>query len=870
MSARYEDLLLLLLRRGGMNAAPVHGAPDYSRLDEVVMEYLSWRGYRQSMHTLNGERKTVRAQSQDDQRQIVERILASVLSGDYPRALLLWDSYIVQVLPGKSASLNSDARTIEFILNLFLAVYPFRTEVIKDAQSPKVASATAARSMTIFKHYLEAKGARLTQQDQEFEQYKTLHKIAFPPTHPQFKHLFSEEWTKMVKQRISSFLERFFSASEPPLLCSMYATYDNQPTFNNMKSSFKNREAKIFEFSKSLADITNELVSTVESGKDIDKKYLLDFRRKFDSLRDALRLPTVDNSIPKTVVPVLRTLNDKISSIGSSSGFSPKALRRTLDECEHMAKSACQARNVGNVDAEGVTSIISSTCEIVDLSLKGLFNPSGSEQPVTSQSLQSAYEVWKTSLNCCVILRPIIRVLSLSQAHNKRMSAARESCILQLIRLDVLGISSAQKKTKSKNNNNNFTITGFFQTFATTIKNPSLNVLPEVSSFESMDRLHEAHEDDDNMHHHNYIVSSSEALVDCLCRLIISLGFSEEGLEYLMDGSAQLVSTLMGLMLGLFQRSYPNSNGDAGNPVELSLENVLPVHTRLMGRWKGLGMLVVMALSALAALSKQNQLSIIKHHCMSYISKSVSEILTERIDDQALRYIDACFTLAATCLQSLESSRVMVASTKKMKETETFMLSILRIVTIAESRIRAEIAVAILRKLFGEIVTRQVARELKEFAEFFANVKDGKVHGLQSEDVLSMAQKLYSDVVDTAETNAKDSVDLGKVVSLVYNVLSGIRDLEGVEAQWILLGGQVSGGTDEALASPMQTPSVSPAAKRQKEAPSVSDSKREEGERVASEVKTEDEEGDDEEEEDDVAGEEGDDAGDDGDDGEDD
>ena len=183
---------------------------SYLKLDDLVIEYLNWRGYKQSYKHLVNERQNASNKSVfDEQRLIIDRIMSSFLEGDYPRALTLWDTYVIQGLHDRSVIINNDARTAEFILNLYIAIFPFRMEVIKTAPTPKVASATAARSMTIFKHFVESRGSRLVQKDQEFEPYKNLHKIAFPPTHPQFKHLFSEDWMKTAKSRVISFLERY-------------------------------------------------------------------------------------------------------------------------------------------------------------------------------------------------------------------------------------------------------------------------------------------------------------------------------------------------------------------------------------------------------------------------------------------------------------------------------------------------------------------------------------------------------------------------------------------------------------------------------------------------------------------------------------
>lgn len=259
---------------------------DLSKLDDLVAEYIYFRGYKRALTQFNIDRQgrfNTHAQDGIVSEQLAlrscrDRVMSALESGDYPQALTLWDALVIQTLNNRSVAMNNEARTAEFILNLFLAIYPFRSEVIKSAGTPRIASATAARSMTIFKHFLESRGHRLTQRDQEFANYRNLHKIAFPPTHPQFKHLFTEDWTKMAKYRLAAFLERFFGAPEPPLLCQIFQNHDGRADAEEIKLSFQKREKKLIRFSKSLYDITNELVVVIENGNTVDKEFLSDFR----------------------------------------------------------------------------------------------------------------------------------------------------------------------------------------------------------------------------------------------------------------------------------------------------------------------------------------------------------------------------------------------------------------------------------------------------------------------------------------------------------------------------------------------------------------------------------------------------------------
>ena len=52
--------------------------------------------------------------------------------------------------------------------------------------------------MTIFKHFYESRGGGVATQGSEFHNYRGLHKIAFPPTHPQCRDLFLQVITCSV------------------------------------------------------------------------------------------------------------------------------------------------------------------------------------------------------------------------------------------------------------------------------------------------------------------------------------------------------------------------------------------------------------------------------------------------------------------------------------------------------------------------------------------------------------------------------------------------------------------------------------------------------------------------------------------------
>ena len=262
------------------------------RLDSLVSEYLLFRSYKQTQAQLFMDKRSSTKRSDTDARNArnqIMRFLSALDGGDYPRMVTLWDTYVgSKIGTVKSTALNAEARDAEFIVNLCCAIYPFRAEVIENAGSSNVAAKVAARSMVIFKHFLETRGARLVQPGQEFEVYRKLHKIPFPPQHPLFSHLFTEEWYDRARERVITFLEKFFAPNDEPVLCSLYAKLGSRSE-EDLKAVFRRRERKLLRFSRSLYSLSSDLLRALEEGKEVNRDFLTSFREKFESFQEVLQ-----------------------------------------------------------------------------------------------------------------------------------------------------------------------------------------------------------------------------------------------------------------------------------------------------------------------------------------------------------------------------------------------------------------------------------------------------------------------------------------------------------------------------------------------------------------------------------------------------
>ena len=282
---------------------------ELENLDSLVGDYLSFRGFEVATPY---EEERQRQQRRSDRTQaphvepgaVKERILGAFMAGDYPRILTLWDTHIIQALKDRSAQIAAEARTAEFYINLQCATFPFRSDVMKNAGTPGVAARAAARSMTIFKHYLESRGRQMMG-NRDFAVYKNLHKIAFPPTHPSFSHLFHDKWVPMAKDAVLTFLDRFFDSSDLPEICQMYlgrvsGTRTGQSNDGGggldgareveLKEAFKLREKKLMQFARSMFDLSKELLEAVGESRDrpMDEAFLSGFKQRFATFQEVL------------------------------------------------------------------------------------------------------------------------------------------------------------------------------------------------------------------------------------------------------------------------------------------------------------------------------------------------------------------------------------------------------------------------------------------------------------------------------------------------------------------------------------------------------------------------------------------------------
>jgi len=229
--------------------------------DDIVAEYLFYKGYRETLKSFEEDRQVKSIVSaRETNREIYGSLIESFLRGDYSTSLTLWNNHVISEMLTLSRAMQSELKKIEFYVNIYMATYPFRNSSIEAAGSPDLAAKDAARAMTIFKHFLESRG-KDTLKTSQFQIYKDLPKIAFPPTHPKFSHLFRSDWIDDTEALVLSFLKRIFQPKVPKLikLVSVYeAQIKESGHFKQRKNSSQHEKKRARSKLKEASEISQD------------------------------------------------------------------------------------------------------------------------------------------------------------------------------------------------------------------------------------------------------------------------------------------------------------------------------------------------------------------------------------------------------------------------------------------------------------------------------------------------------------------------------------------------------------------------------------------------------------------------------------
>ncbi|XP_058617321.1 lisH domain-containing protein ARMC9 isoform X2 [Onychostoma macrolepis] len=209
---------------------------------------------------------------------IHEDFLSSFNDGDYKVFSELW----AKTIPPEIQDFDPVAQKLEFYLQIHFTIYPLKSSVGSHDKGE------FENRITHFKHYLETRGAALSQTT-EFLPFYALPFVPNPTVHPSFQELFQDSWMPELRERLDKFLSVTLKASNTPRLLTLYTEggKGTKEAIQQMQLHLTEAERKsaicMRRFAKLQADhhnligVTAELVDSLEAtvrGKMISPEYL--------------------------------------------------------------------------------------------------------------------------------------------------------------------------------------------------------------------------------------------------------------------------------------------------------------------------------------------------------------------------------------------------------------------------------------------------------------------------------------------------------------------------------------------------------------------------------------------------------------------
>nr|XP_029490908.1 lisH domain-containing protein ARMC9 [Oncorhynchus nerka] len=253
----------------------------------MIKEYLKYGEFEETVHHFEKECKNKgkvvpkpRGNSLRDSKTLIiqKDLLSSFDDGDFKVFFELWTEFV----PLEVRDCDPHAQKLEFYLHVHFTIFPLKIHLGRHDR------ADFEVRITHFKHYLETRGAALSQTT-EFLPYYALPFVPNPVVHPSFRDLFQESWIPEMKQELEKFLTVTLNVSDTPRLLSLYkdAGRNTKDTIQQLQlqlaeaekrtSSYMRRFNKMQADHHNLIGVTAELVDSLEatvSGKMISPEYL--------------------------------------------------------------------------------------------------------------------------------------------------------------------------------------------------------------------------------------------------------------------------------------------------------------------------------------------------------------------------------------------------------------------------------------------------------------------------------------------------------------------------------------------------------------------------------------------------------------------
>ncbi|XP_033895688.2 lisH domain-containing protein ARMC9-like isoform X1 [Acipenser ruthenus] len=280
----------------------------------LVKEYLAFGDLEETVKVFEKEckskgkpvPKSARNVLRDSKTLIIQKdMITSFEDGDMKVFLDLWAEHV----PAQVRDCDLLAQKLEFYLHVHFAIYPLKNSL------GKLDREDLDERITHFKHYLETRGAALSQTT-EFLPFYALPFVPNPTVHPSFKELFQESWTPELKRRLESFLSVTLKACSTPKLLTLYKEngQGNKEALNSLQQQLLEAERKAATYMKkynkmqadyhNLIGVTAELVDSLEAtvnGRMITPEYLQNvYARLFSNQMRQSTAQSIDFTRPGT------------------------------------------------------------------------------------------------------------------------------------------------------------------------------------------------------------------------------------------------------------------------------------------------------------------------------------------------------------------------------------------------------------------------------------------------------------------------------------------------------------------------------------------------------------------------------------------
>eukprot|EP00949_MAST-11_sp_MAST-11-sp1_P005010 g5010.t1 len=179
-----------IMRSGSVESEARVELDNIPEADELVTEYLLFRGFTETFHAFSSENKKDRLKSFNVER-IVESIFSAVEAYDFDAVLALWDFLDARFFSHLEGNFDATVQGLERALQRYCVVYCIRTGKQKNAVS-----------------FFESHAKGLTRRsDTEWRHWFGLPFLPDPANDPYFGAFFTDEWAETLRTSLQNFLD---------------------------------------------------------------------------------------------------------------------------------------------------------------------------------------------------------------------------------------------------------------------------------------------------------------------------------------------------------------------------------------------------------------------------------------------------------------------------------------------------------------------------------------------------------------------------------------------------------------------------------------------------------------------------------------